>query len=150
MLILFFSEFTFYNEALPFILFKQKMLTFGSISEYIRQKFTKHPHFKISSQDEVLFSSIVFFFFFFIPGWNFIPVFLTGMSSFRDGVSSRQRHVNSQRDPTIDRDYFMPRRVLSWDGISRVNTLLEGLFNLFIILKTFFKKWPICIFISCL
>ena len=87
MLILFFSEFTFYNEALPFILFKQKMLTFGSISEYIRQKFTKHAHFKISSQDEVLFSSIVFFFFFypgmkfhsclfdgyeFIPGWSFI------------------------------------------------------------------------------
>ena len=45
-------------------------------------------------------------------------------SSSRDEVSSRQKCVNSKRHFTIDRDDFIPGRVLSGDQISRVNTLL--------------------------
>ena len=48
---------------------------------------------------------------FFIPGGNFIPVFLTGMSSSRDEILSRQKRVNSKRHFTIDRDDFIPGRV---------------------------------------
>ena len=45
------------------------------------------------------------FFLFFMPEWNFIPVFLTGMSSSRDKISSRQERVNTKRHYfTIDRD----------------------------------------------
>ena len=45
--------------------------------------------------------------FFFIPGWNFIPAILTGMSSPRDLISSRQKRVNNKRHFTIDRDDFV-------------------------------------------
>ena len=77
----------------------------------------KHTHFKISSGDEV-FTRL-----FFIPGWNFIPVFLRGMSSSWDEILSRQKRENSKRHFTIDRDDFIPGRVSSRDEISRVNTL---------------------------
>ena len=77
----------------------------------------KHTHFKISSGDEV-FTRL-----FFIPGWNFIPVVLRGMSSSWDEILSRQKRVNSKRHFTIDRDDFIPGRVSSRDEISRVNTV---------------------------
>ena len=79
----FFSGFTFYKEALCFIIFIlpfcSNMLNLENIFKYIRQKLKKHAHFKISSQDE-LFTRLFFFFSFwdeisslsFIPGWNFI------------------------------------------------------------------------------
>ena len=77
----FFSGFTFYKEALCFIIFMlslcSNMLKLENILECIRQKLKKHAHFKISSQDEV-FTRL--FFLFFIPGWNFIPVFHPGAS----------------------------------------------------------------------
>ena len=76
------------------------------------------------------------FFLFFIPGWNFIHVFLTGMSSSRDEISSRQKRVNSKRHFTIDRDDFVPGRVSSRDEISRVNTLSDKMYQCF--LATFF------------
>ena len=63
------------------------------------------------------------FFIFFIPGWNFIPVFLTEMSSSGDEISSRQKYVNSKRHFPIDWDDFILGRVSSRDEISRVNTL---------------------------
>ena len=44
--------------------------------------------------------------------------------SSQDEISSRQKRVNSKRHFTIDRDDFIPGRVLSRDEISRVNTLL--------------------------
>ena len=49
---------------------------------------------------------------------------LTGMSSQRDEISSRQKRVNSKRHYTIDRDDFTPGRVSSRDEILLVNTLL--------------------------
>ena len=52
-------------------------------------------------------------FLFFILGWNFIPVFFTGMSSSRDEISSREKGVNSKRHFTIDRDDLIPGRVSS-------------------------------------
>ena len=64
--------------------------------------FKRYAHFKISSRDEV------FTHLFFILGWNFIPVFLTGMSSSQDEISSRQKRVNSKRHFTINRDDFVP------------------------------------------
>ena len=86
--------------------------TLESIFEYIRQKWKqkqktkkKHTYFKISSRDEVLTRL------FFLPGWNFISVFLTGMSSSRDEILSRQKHVNGKRHFTIDRDNF----ILGWN-----------------------------------
>ena len=39
----------------------------------------------------------VFFVCFFIPGWNFIPVFLTEMSSSQDEISSGQKLVHNKR-----------------------------------------------------
>ena len=48
------------------------------------------------------------FFFFFIPWWNLISVFLTGMSSLRDEISSWWKRVNSKRNFTINRDDFIP------------------------------------------
>ena len=109
----FFSGFTFYKEALCFIIFIlsslcSNMLNLENILEYIRQKLKKHAHFKISSRDEV-FTRLFFFF------------------SSRDEISSRQKRVNSKRHFTIDRDDFIPRRVLSLVEISRVNTLLVGI-----------------------
>ena len=81
----FFSGFTFYKEALCFIIFIlsslcSNMLNLENILEYIRQKLKKHAHFKISFRDEE-FTRLFFFFSFrdeisslsFIPGWwNFI------------------------------------------------------------------------------
>ena len=91
----FFSGFTFYKEALCFIIFIlslcSNMLNLENILEYIRQNFKKHAHFQISSQDE---------------------------------ISSREKRVNSKRHFTIDRDDFIQGRVSSRDEISRVNTLL--------------------------
>ena len=121
----FFSGFTFYKEAICFIIFGfslcSNMLNLENIRAYIRQKLKRQACFKISSWDEV-FTCL-----FFIPGWNFIPVFLTGMSSSGDEILSRQKRVNSKRHLIIDRDYFIPGRVSSRDEISRVNTLLEYL-----------------------
>ena len=91
---IFFSGFTFYKEALCFIIFIlslcSNMLNLENILEYIPQKWKEHAHFKISSWDE---------------------------------ISSRQKRVNSKRHFTIDRNDFIPRRVSSRDEISRVNTL---------------------------
>ena len=83
-----------------FIMFKH--VKFG---KHIWKHTSKHAHFKISSRDE-MFTRL--FFFFFIPGWNFMPVFLTWMSSSQDEISSRQKRVNSKRHFTIDRDDFVP------------------------------------------
>ena len=69
----------------------------------------------------------VFFLLFFILGCNFILVFSTGMNSFRDKVSSRQKCVNSKRNFTIERDDFATGRVSSQDEISCVNTLSNDL-----------------------
>ena len=63
------------------------------------------------------------FFSFFIPEWNFIPVFLTEMSSSQDVISSREKCVNSKRHFPIDMDDFISGRVSFLDEISRVNTL---------------------------
>ena len=61
----FFLGFTFYKEALCFIIFIlslcSNMLNLENILEYIRQKLKKHAHFKISSRDEV-FTRLFFFF----------------------------------------------------------------------------------------
>ena len=67
------------------------------------------------------------FFSFFHPNMNLIPVFHPGMSSSQDEISSQQKHVNSKRHFTIDRDDFIPGRVSSQDEISRVNTLLMSI-----------------------
>ena len=71
-----FWDFTFYNEALCFVVFILSLCsntTLENIFEYIHQKFLKkYAHFKILSRDEFFTR---FFFLFFIPGWNFIPVF---------------------------------------------------------------------------
>ena len=61
------------------------------------------------------------FFLFFMPGWNFIPAFLTRMSSSWGEILSRQERV--KRHFTIDRDDFIPGRVSFRVEISRVNTL---------------------------
>ena len=103
----FFSDFTFCKEALCFIIFILWLclnrLTLKSIFEFITKiKEKRHGHFKISSWDEV-FTRL----FFFLPRWNFIPVFLIGMSSSWDEILSRQKRVNSKRHFTIDRDDFM-------------------------------------------
>ena len=63
------------------------------------------------------------FFLFFIPGWNFIPAFLIGMSSSRDEISYLQKRVNSKKYFTIDRDIFILGWVSSRDDITQVNTL---------------------------
>ena len=75
------------------------------------------------------------FFSFFILGWKFFPVFLTGMNSSRDEISSRQKRVNSKRHFTIDRDDFVQGRVSSWGEISSVNTLLNIKQFLFFLIK---------------
>ena len=75
------------------------------------------------------------FFSFFILGWKFFPVFLTGMNSSRDEISSRQKRVNSKRHFTIDRDDFVQGRVSSRDEISSVNTLLNIKQFLFFLIK---------------
>ena len=67
-------------------------------------------------------------------GIKFHPCFLTGMSSYRDEISSLQKlvnsnisfwqkRVNSKRHFMIDRDRFIPGRVSTLDEISRVNIL---------------------------
>ena len=66
------------------------------------------------------------FFFFFNPIMKFHPFFLTGVSSSRDEISSRQKHVNSKRHFNIDGDDFVPGRVSSRNEISLVNTLLSN------------------------
>ena len=73
----FLSGFTFYKEALCFIIFIlsslcSNMLNLENILEYIRQKLKKHAHFKISSRDEV-FTRLFF-----------IPVFRPGMKFYLD------------------------------------------------------------------
>ena len=62
------------------------------LNTYVKnEEKKKNTHFKISSRVEV------FTHLFLLPRWNFIPVFLTEMSSFRDEISSRQKRVNSKR-----------------------------------------------------
>ena len=86
----------------------------------------------------------VFFSFFFVPGWNFTPVFLTGMSSSQVEISSWQQHVNSKRHFIIDRDDFILGRVSSWDEISGVNTpLIKG----WVVLISFWEKMTSCTFL---
>ena len=113
-----FSGFTFYSEALCFIIFIlslcSNMLNFGKHAWLIRQKLKKHAHFKILSRDEV-FTRL---FFFFHPGMKFHPCL-----SSQDEISSRQKRVNSKRHFTIDRDDFILGRISSRDEISCVNTL---------------------------
>ena len=120
----FFSGFTFYKEAICFIIFRfslcSNMLNLENILEYIRQKLKRHARFKISSWDEVF---TCLFIFFFIPGWNFIPVFLTGMSSSGDEILSRQKRVNNKRHLIIDRDYFIPRWNFTCKHLLRVSKL---------------------------
>ena len=94
------------------------MLTWESKFEYIRQKLKNMLILKFYSGMKHLH---VFFLFFFLQ-WNFIPVFLTAMSSSRYDILSQQKRVNSKTHFTIDRDGFVPGRVSSWDEISRVNT----------------------------
>ena len=78
--------------------------------------------FKVSSRGEVpkcLFS-------FFILRWNFIPLFLTGGNSYRDGISSRQKRENSKRHFTIHRKDFIPgwnftcKHPLIWDSVMTI------------------------------
>ena len=115
----FFSDFPFYKEAFCFIIFSlcsNKLIHTFKKNEKKKMLILKfHPGMKC----------LHVFFLFFIPGWNFIPVFLKGMSSSRDEISSRQKRVNSKRHFTIDRDDFVSGRVSSRDEISRVNTLLN-------------------------
>ena len=82
-----------------------------------------HPatKFQKSTQKNIL---ILKFYHRTIPGWNFIRCLLTGMSSSRDEISSRQKRVNSKRHCTIGRNNFIRGRVSSWVEILRVNTLL--------------------------
>ena len=63
-------------------------------------------------------------------GWRVnMPFFFhPGMSSFRDETSSQQKHVNSKRHFTIERDDFIPRQISSWDEFLSVNTLLQRVF----------------------
>ena len=84
---LFFSDFTFYKEALCFIIFKLSVcsnkLTLENIFEYIRQKWRKKTYsFQNFIPEWSVYTSSFFSFFFshpclfdrdeFIPGWNFI------------------------------------------------------------------------------
>ena len=83
----------------PYASLCSNMLTLESVFEYICRKLT---HLKISSRDEV-FTRLFFFF----SSWDeFLSVFLTGMSSSQDEISSRRKRVNSKRHFTIDRDNF--------------------------------------------
>ena len=115
----FFSDFTFYKEALCFIIFIlslcSNMLNLETILEYIRQKLKKnmlilkfHPGMK----------SLHLFFSFFHSGKKFHHYL-----SSRDEISSLQKCVNRKRYFTIDRDDFIPGRVSFRDEFSRVNTL---------------------------
>ena len=101
----FFSEFTFYKEALCFITF---VLSLGSNTLTLESIFKYIHH--ISSRDEVV--TRLFFFF-----------------SSRDENSSLQKRVNSKRFFTVDRDDFVPGRVSFRDEISPVNTLLGSSFQ---------------------
>ena len=95
-----------------------KHVTLEIIIEYVRQKLIKnmrilkfHPGMKCLH---------VFFFLFFHPRMKSHPCL-----SSQDQISSRQKRVNSKRHFTIDRDDFIPRRVSSWDEISRVSILYD-------------------------
>ena len=66
------------------------------------------------------------FFSFFHPGMKSHPCL-----SSHDEISSRQKSVNSKRHFTIDTDDFIPGRASSTDEISRVNTLLVFLLEIF-------------------
>ena len=79
-----------------------------------------YAHLEISSRDEVF---TCFFLFFFITGWIFISVFLTGMSSSRNEISSRQKYVNRKKHFTIDRDDFILGRISSQEEVSRIKTI---------------------------
>ena len=90
----------------------------------MRQFFLKkHAPCKIPSWDEV-FKHLFFF-----PGWNFIPLVLTAMSSSQDEVSSRWKRVNSKRHFIKNRNNLILGRVSSQYEISYVNTLLIGWVN---------------------
>ena len=66
------------------------------------------------------------FFSFFILRWNFIPLFLTGGNSYRDGISSRQKRENSKRHFTIHRKDFITgwnftcKHPLIWDSVMTI------------------------------
>ena len=101
-----FSGFTFYKEALCFIIFIlslcSNMLNLENILEYIRQKLKKHAHLKFHPGMKCL----QVFFSFFHPRMKFHPCL-----SSRDEISSRQKRANSKRHFTIDRDDF----ILGWN-----------------------------------
>ena len=101
---IFFSNSTFNKEALCFITFILSLwsntLTLKAyLNTYVKKKFKKNAHFKISSGMKCLHV----FFSFFHPGMKFHPCL-----SSRDEISSRQKRVNSKRHFTIDRDDFIP------------------------------------------
>ena len=104
-----------FHYIYTFIMFKHVNLG-KHIWIHTSKIFKRYAHFKISSRD------VVFTHLFFILGWNFIPVFLTGMSSSQDEISSRQKRVNSKWHFTINRDDFVPRRVSYGDETSHLNT----------------------------
>ena len=106
---IFFSNSTFNKEALCFITFILSLwsntLTLKAyLNTYVKKNLKKTLILKFHPGWSVYMS----FFLFFIPGWNFIPFFLKGMSSSQDEISSRQKRVNSKRHFTIDRDDFIP------------------------------------------
>ena len=122
----FFSDFTFYKEALCFIIsilsLSSNTLTLESIFEYIRQKLKKnmlilkfHHGMKCLHVFSLIYTRMKFHPCLFDRA-DFIPGY---------EISSRQKRVNSKIHFTIDRDDFVPGRVSSGDGISRVNTLLQ-------------------------
>ena len=83
-----------------FIMFKH--IKVGKNVEYMRQKLSKNMLIvKFGLHMKCLYI------FFFIPEWNFIPAFLTGMSSFRVETSSWPKRVNGKRHFIIDRVDFI-------------------------------------------
>ena len=118
----FFSGFTFYKEALCFIIFILSLC-----SNMLNWKTTWIHRSKIKKNILILrfyrgMKCLHVFFSFFYPGMKFHSCL-----SFRDETSSRQKRVNSKRHFTIDRKDFIPWRVSSRDEISRVNTLYNSL-----------------------
>ena len=111
----FFSDFTFYKEALSFIAFILSLYsntsTLESIFEYICQKWKKTKKTKKNMLILKFHPGVKCLHVFFSSRDEISSVFLTEMSSSRDEISSRQKRVNSKRHFTIDRDDF----ILGWN-----------------------------------
>ena len=103
---------------LTFIMFKHFKV--GKYLEHMRQKLSKNlPIFNFFTRMNCFPS---FFLRFFILGSHFIPVFLTGISSSGDKISSKKKRVNNKRQFTLENDDFIPEPVSSRDQISCLNT----------------------------